>query len=298
MQFHPISYEDLTEITEIAQSSLVYDRITPGIIAEKIFEEPRYRPDHALRLTLGGRIVAFMVGHVGEREGQKTGWIKIFATRPDCRRRGAAKTLLTRLEHLFQHEGAKQIRTLDCAPNYLTAGIDPRYSEAVAFFERRGYRKETEHYDMLCALDQDLSTTRDEEHLRGAGIVVRRLREEDRPSLFELVDRHWPGWRYECEQAMENDPCSVHVALDDDRVVAFSAHEGNNKGTGWFGPMGTLPEYRGRKIGEVLLKRCLADLRSLGHGEAIIPWVGPLYFYLNTVNAHVSRILWVYAKDT
>ena len=221
----------------------------------------------------------------------------MFATQPDLRRRGAAKTLLTRLEESFQRQGATQIRTLDCAPNYLSAGIDPRYTEAVALFERRGYRQEGENFDMLCSLDQDLSTEKEEKQLRGTGLTIKRLTADDQPSLFDLVGQHWPGWRYECERAIENTPCSVHIALDGKKVVAFSVYEGNNRGTGWFGPMGTDPEYRGRKIGEVLLKRCLADIRGLGHREAIIPWVGPLYFYLDTVNARVYRVFWVYVKE-
>ncbi len=297
MELQPISYDDLDEITEIARLALVHDKITKRLVAEKIFEEPRYRPHHALKATVDGRIVSFMTGFVGERDDAKTAWIKILATRPDYRRRGAAKSLLGRLEETFKNEGARQIRTLDCPPNYLSAGIDPRYTEAVAMFERHSYKRQDHHFDMICSLDQDLSTLEDEQGLRAQGLSVERISHKSRDALFDLLARFWPGWRYECEQAMNNDPPSVHVVLDGDRVVAFSAHEGNNKGTGWFGPMGTDPDYRGRKLGEVLLKRCLADLRDDGHREAIIPWVGPLPFYLNTVNAHVYRVFWVYVKE-
>lgn len=297
MQLQPISYEDLEEITEIARRTLVYDKITREVIAEKIFDEPRYRPEHAMKAILHERIAAFMVGHVSVRNGRKVAWIKFFATRPEFRRLGAAKTLLADLEQKFRAEAVEQIRTLDCPPNYLSAGIDPRYTEAVALFTRRGYRREDENFDMICSLDRNFSTQDEEDRLRSMGLTVGRLADEDRPSLFELVRTHWPGWLYECERAIENSPCSVHVALDGKRIVAFSAYEGNNRGTGWFGPMGTDPEYRGKRIGEVLLKRCLADLRGLGHSQAIIPWVGPLYFYLNTVGARVSRVLWVYVRD-
>ncbi len=297
MDCHPISYEDLDEITEIARSTLVYDTITRSLVAEKIFEEPLYRPHHALKLTIDGRITSFMAGHVGERDGRKTGWIKIFATRMDYRRRGAAKTLLSRLEEEFKKEHVREMRTLDCPPNYLSAGLDPRYTEAVALFERRGYRRDDHNFDMVCSLEQDFSTVEEEQRLRDLGLSIERITESRRESLLDLLARLWPGWRYECERAMGNDPPSVHAALDGDRVVAFSAHEGNNKGTGWFGPMGTDPEYRGKKLGEVLLRRCLADLRNEGYKEAIIPWVGPLPFYLNTVDAHVSRVYWVYVKE-
>ncbi|HQO36804.1 MAG TPA: hypothetical protein PLG59_19230, partial [bacterium] len=77
MDLKPISYADLPALTEIARESLIYDRITASIIGEKIFEEPYYRPDHALKVLDNERIVSFMVGHVDE---EKTGWIKVFAT--------------------------------------------------------------------------------------------------------------------------------------------------------------------------------------------------------------------------
>ncbi|MFH1737390.1 MAG: GNAT family N-acetyltransferase [bacterium] len=297
MQLQPISYEDIAEITEIAKESLLYDKISEGVIAEKIFEEPHYRPDQALKVVVNGKIVSFMAGHVGESEGEKLGWIKIFATRPQFRRQGVAKKLLDRIEETFRSEGAAKIRTLDCVPNYLSAGIDPRYTEAVALFQRRGYAKVDDRVDMLCPLDQDLTTTDEEDRLGASGLTVRRITDDDHASLFAMVDKHWPNWRYECESAIRNDPASIHIALDGKKVAAFSVYDGNNKGTGWFGPMGTDPEYRGRKIGEVLLKRCLADIRAQGHTESIIPWVGPIPFYLNTVNAHVYRVFWVYMKD-
>ncbi|HOE12972.1 MAG TPA: GNAT family N-acetyltransferase [bacterium] len=294
MDLKTICYEDLPALTEIARESLIYDRITASIIAEKIFEEPHYRPDHSLKALKDGQIVSFMVGHVDD---EKTGWIKVFATHPQFRRRGYAKALLKELEERFRSDGAKKIRTMDCVPNYLSAGIDPRYTEAVVMFERSGYTRVDDRVDMLCRLDQDLSTEQEEDRLARMGLAVRRITEADQDSLFEMVAKHWPSWRYECENGIKNDPPSVHIALDEDRVVAFSVYEGNNKGIGWFGPMGTDPEYRGCKIGEILLKRCLADIRSLGHTEAIIPWVGPISFYLNTVNAHVYRVFWVFEKN-
>ena len=72
-------------------------------------------------------------------------------------------------------------------------------------------------------------------------------------------------------------------------MIGFAAHDANNVGTGWFGPMGTAPEFRGRRIGEVLLKRCLADTRAQGLTQATIPWVGPTEFYERTVRARITR---------
>jgi mycothiol synthase len=78
--------------------------------------------------------------------------------------------------------------------------------------------------------------------------------------------------------------------------MAFSAHEGNNKGTGWFGPMGTSAELREKGAGSILLKKCLKDMKEMGFVKAIIPWVGPIPFYMHHVNSKVERVFWRYEK--
>jgi mycothiol synthase len=96
--------------------------------------------------------------------------------------------------------------------------------------------------------------------------------------------------------ALGNHPVSVHVAVVDGIVKAFSAHSANNTGTGWFGPMGTHPDLRGKGVGSILLKRCLEDLKHAGHSQAIIPWVGPIAFYSHFCGAVVDRVFWRYEK--
>ena len=79
-------------------------------------------------------------------------------------------------------------------------------------------------------------------------------------------------------------------------MIAFSAYETNNKGTGWFGPMGTTEKARGKGVGGILLKRCINDLKKSGFEKAIIPWVGPIPFYMHYINSPVKRIFWRYEK--
>jgi GNAT superfamily N-acetyltransferase len=91
---------------------------------------------------------------------------------------------------------------------------------------------------------------------------------------------------------MAVDPPAVHLALRDDRIVAFSAHSAQNREWGFFGPMGTTPAARGHGLGAVLLMRCLEDLRKAGYGRAVIPWVGPIAFYAANVPCRVERVYW------
>jgi len=98
-----------------------------------------------------------------------------------------------------------------------------------------------------------------------------------------------PAWREEVGCAYTNDPLSLYLAWADDTVVGFATYHGNNVRTGWFGPMGTAPAYRGRGVGAVLLRRCLRDLKHQGLAHAIIPWAAHIGFYEQHAGARRSR---------
>jgi len=70
----------------------------------------------------------------------------------------------------------------------------------------------------------------------------------------------------------------VHVALKDGEYCAFAAHDGNNRGLGWFGPTGTWPAHRGQGLGEALLVACLVDVAA-EHERCEVAWIGPRPFY-------------------
>lgn len=83
--------------------------------------------------------------------------------------------------------------------------------------------------------------------------------------------------------------------LTDDKIVGFACHSVT---TGhFFGPIGVSPEMRGQGIGQVLLKRCLKDIKEIGEKKAIILAVGPVYFYWKSVGAKIPRLLWEMKKD-
>jgi hypothetical protein len=81
----------------------------------------------------------------------------------------------------------------------------------------------------------------------------------------------------------------VRVALHQGAIVAFAAHDGNNRGLGWFGPGGTVPAHRRFGLGLALLVRSLLDVAAAGHADAIVPWVGPEDFYARAVGAVTDR---------
>ena len=170
----------------------------------------------------------------------------------------------------------------------LIPGIDSRDNVAISFAEACAYTAFAETYNLtvdLGGMPFDVPASDASE----AGIVTRQAEPMDLASVQSFIDVHWPAWQGEVAAAFANAPPTLYLAFDGDTIVGFSAYDANNRGTGWFGPMGVSPEARGTGTGCVLLRRCLADLRAQGLETATIPWVGPVAFYEKCAGARLAR---------
>jgi GNAT superfamily N-acetyltransferase len=88
---------------------------------------------------------------------------------------------------------------------------------------------------------------------------------------------------------------AVHVAVKDGSYCGFAAHDGNNRGLGWFGPTGTWPAHRGQGLGEALLVACLADVGE-HHEHCEVAWIGPRPFYDKVAGIESERQFVVLAR--
>lgn len=289
---------DIAALLSLWNRSVRYDQLTPGLLEEKVFDDPDYNRELALVIEEGQHLAGFIMGVVRETSEGKRGYVKLLAIEPKRQRRGLGSRLLQELEARLGRAGCAAIRLFEANPNYLVPGLDPRYTEAVAFVEKHGYQRFGETANMEVDLAaQDFETAAEEVRLRSEGVEIRRAIMGDYDEIMSFLQRYWPAWIPEVQRELLNYPVSLHLALQQDRVVGFSGFDGNNLNTGWFGPMGTDPSLRGKGIGGVLLRCCLQDLKAQGRRLAIIPWIGPYVFYSHYSGAHISRIFWRYKKD-
>lgn len=288
---------DIPPITHLWNQNVRHDLMTEALLFEKTFADPDFKA--GLTMIAGeDKPVGFMQGlHRVTATGEKIGWIKLFFVVKKFRRQRVATFLLQRIEDLLWGEGVSEIRTMDSNPNYFQPGIDPFYTEAIAFVERNGYKKFADTANLIADLNQDLNTALEVDALAGEGIEIRRAEEKDRQQLAEFLASKFPSWEKEVPAAFRNKPVSLHLAFYHRRLGAFSAYDVNNLNTGWFGPIGTDKVFRGKGVGGILLKRCLQDIKKQGHKHAIIPWVGPIPFYMHYVNARMHRVFWRYKKE-
>ncbi len=273
---------------DLLRRTLIHEPLHEALVREKIWDDPRYEAALAVHTGPAHQPTGLAVGVVRERAGALSGVVKLMCVAPECQGRGLGRALLTHLEQGFAARGLTKLQLGSSPPNYLTPGLDPRYHRALRFFQAAGYERVGETQNLVVALADLPALSPD--------AALRRAETRDRPALEALLARHWPSWIPEVGVAFAQSPPSLHLAFAMGQPIAFAAYNCNNLGTGFFGPMGTDPAHRGRGLGRELLLRCLHDLAAQGQAKAIIPWVGPVEFYRQTVNALPLRSFFMFDK--
>ena len=288
---------DLPALYDLARTAFLHDSFTAELLAEKLFRIPRPGQDeyrvHAAKL--GSAVVGMM--QAVWRPAAAKGWLGLFAVANGRRRRGIATAMLRRVMADWSAAGVREVEVLAVPGNYFTPGLDPRYTEALCFIEHHGFARFKDCVNLQADLNSTFETAVDEARLEKTGITVRRAERSDDGLLDTFFAEHFGAdWRLEAELAMRNNPHTLHLALKEGRIIAFSAHSGQNREWGFFGPMGTAPQARGTGVGRVLLWHCLNDLRNAGHRTSVIPWVGPIGVYSRHGPCRVKRVFWRYRR--
>jgi GNAT superfamily N-acetyltransferase len=272
-----MTIDDVSWVTDFLNKKLYLDNFTYEQVRMRVFEDPAYTP--SLNILEDGKAVI-----LGAKRGE-TAYIKAIACEG-----GYGSIILREWEKHAQIMGAKEVQ-VGGGLWYFFPGLDPRYTQAFCFFQRKGYIRAGEAVDMFLDLedfqhnDQDIP-----------GVIIRRLEERDKEELREFMLANFSiNWLEETMAAYKKDPISCHIAEIDGKIVAFAAYEVTNPG--FFGPTGTREDMRRRGIGSELLRRSLRDLKELGYKRAIIPWVGPICYYWRAVGAQILRVYWTLKKE-
>lgn len=298
MNIDPANPSDLNSLHALAASALTRDSFSIEQIAEKLFRNPcPQRFTYQTWIARDGDQVVGMMQMVHRPEDHR-GWLGLFAVAGEFWRRGVATALWRHVEANFRDAGVTEVEALAIPGNYLLPGLDPGYTEGLCFLESQGFERFRDCANLIGVLDRPFDTRSDEDRLKSGGVTIRRAEVADDALLDAYFSEHFGlDWRMEVALALDNEPPGLHLALAGNRIIAFSAHSTQNREHGFFGPMGTAPEARGKGIGRVLLWRCLNDLRDAGHKTAVIPWVGPISFYFRHAGCRVDRVFWRYRKQ-
>ncbi|TMQ10402.1 MAG: GNAT family N-acetyltransferase [Deltaproteobacteria bacterium] len=293
MRIEPLGRSSLAEAIAVLAAACAYDRAAE-VADEKLFGAGPRGTTQALGAWEGDALIG--VAAVSANR------IRVLAVAPNARGRGVGSALLAACEATARAAGETALRTLDQPGNYLAPGIDERNAAAIAWLERRGWRRHGElNLDVLIDVrgNPRVSAARADElaaAARARGYEVRRAHPDER-ALVDAVSAEFGGaWPFEVERALGAEPSGVHVALQGGAYCAFAAHDGNNRGLGWFGPAGTWPAHRGLGLGEALLVACLVDVAA-HHAQCEVAWIGPRGFYDKVAGIAAERRFVVLRRD-
>ena len=291
-----LTLEDSPSLVQLCTASLPLDPFSEDLLAKRIFRDTRYDPLLTIGIKHQDRLIGAIVGVVFEPEQhRRLGWIKLLAVHPDHQNQGIGSQLLAELEMQFRQQDVSAL-TLTGYPCYFWPGIDIRYAAACRFFETQGFIEQRQLVNMTVDLyDRDFDTTELEQQLSAEGFQIHRIDPETAPDVKTFVTTHWSPWASEPQAAMENDPPSLFFATYQQRIVAYAAYD-LAMFPGTFGSMGTDPDFRNRRLGVCLLRKCLADMKQLGYRRSEIAWVGPVAFYDKNAGAAINRVFRDYRK--
>lgn len=276
MNVAPLAPEQLAEAELVLADACAFDRAT-DVANEKLFGPGPSSTPHAFGAWIGTELVG--VASVAAR------WLRVLAVVPRARGRGVGSTLLAACEATVRAAGHAKLSMLDQPGNYLAPGVDERNTVAIAWAEKRGFARGTELRTNLLldvrgnprVTSERLAQSIAAAHERG--YTIRRAHSDEQAALVAAIATEFGGaWPFEVERALGHLPAGVHVAEREGTYCAFAAHDGNNRGLGWFGPTGTWPAHRGQGLGEALLLACLVDVAA-EHSQCEIAWIGPRAFY-------------------
>ena len=279
-------------MVQFLNRTMPYDRFTIKSLKEQTIGDPDYEPELSL-LVKEKEVEGFILGVCRKN----LAGIKVFSVRDGKNSLDIGSSLLEKLEERFMRKGIFHVKVGHIAPKYFQPGIDARYTTVVSILLRKGYQiveGTGQNMEVDLAVTK-LDTTKEGNKLKREGVIIRRLQEKDRSEYLSFLKNWGDNWFYMGMLAYENKPISCHIAFQNNKIVGFACHSVTTDH--YFGPMATSPKLRGKGIGEVLLKRCLKDIKEMGEKKATILAVGPVYFYWKTVGARIPRLLWEMSKD-
>lgn len=276
------SNETLSRVTPLLVTALPFDRI--DVVAdEKLFGDDGTRAGSVTGAFLDDELVGVIAS--ADR------FIKLLAVHPDHRRKKIGSELLAYLKI----DPALVVRVGDHPGNYLSPGMDVRYEQGIAFFAAHGFIERERVENLRVRYAGNALVTEENAARLGAqaaalGYRVGRPEPAELPGVLAMIEKEFAVvWAKEAAMAARAVRRALFVAFDRaGQPVAFAAADGNNRGLGWFGPAGTLPAHRGKKLGEALLLYCLLAVHGLPEA-GVIAWVGPKPFYERAALAGFDR---------
>lgn len=264
-------------------------KATEKSINDKIFSDPELFLEGSFLLIEDKAVRGMIVTKINKgilKEYTNCAWITtLFVDEALQNNHWGGKLLYASEEALFA-KGVRKILLGGDMSNFFSGIPDPNEYKKV-FFEKKGYcLNEESHYDLM----EDVSLIDFEKlkvSMNNSQIYKTvQFKMEYYSKLKSFFDSSFPGrWKQEMLEyiATANEEASdLLIMLCQDKIIGFCKVFTGIKNTSCFGglgPIGLNEEYRGKGLGNRLLKDSLQILKERGAGDVLIDWTILKDFY-------------------
>lgn len=277
--------EDFDAALELWNETRRYDPITARFFKRKILLDVCFDPEgYLLAETEEGLCgYIYVVRRLRALDNDNTplptdAWINGFGVLPDAPAETAPR-LLEAAEAFAAKHGVTKLSATPYSPFYFTQGFDVKHEGAyIEMFEKAGYTARPESYardiDLLSWIEPDeLRTARRAAEADGFGFGP--LSDELLVPFFDYLNRYQPaGWRIRIRELLyDNDDYGrVRIVTYGGEVIGFCVFGDPDGSPERFGPFGVRTDFRGRKLGQILLADCLLEMKKRGLHNAWMQW--------------------------
>ena len=181
------------------------------------------------------------------------------------------KALICAAEEYARKKGVKKLLVSPYKPYYFTQGFDTeREAEYIKLFSSVGYTRQADSY----ARDINLFAYQIPEEIiaarhraEAAGFYIGPLTEDYLLAFWEYMNKYQlPSWRVRLRQLLRDtdDLCRVRIAAHCGEVIGFNVFGDPDGSPERFGPFGLREDFRGMKLGQILLSDCLYEMKCRG----------------------------------
>lgn len=210
-----------------------------------------------------------------------------------------AEALFAAAEAYAARFGVTKLSATPYSPFYFTQGFDSKYEgRYIEMFEKAGYVARPESY----ARDIDLLSWVVPDELREArraaeadGFGFGPLSNELLIPFFRYLNTYQSaGWRIRIRELLyDNDDYDrVRIVTYGGEVIGFCVFGDPDGSPERFGPFGVRTDFRGRKLGQILLADCLLEMKKRGLHNAWMQWTDKgcaAHFVYEKAGFYISR---------
>ena len=262
-----------------------YDPLTARFFKRKILLDVCFDPEGFLLAETDQALCGFIyvVRRLRALDNDNTplpnvGWVNGYGVLPDAPAETTA-LLMEAAEDFARKHGLVQLSATPYSPFYFTQGFDvDREGSYIEQFLSFGYTVRDETY----ARDIDLLTYTVPEELKTArrqaeadGFAFGPLRNDLLIPFWDYMNRYQkPGWRIRIRELLydTDDLDRVRVTTYGGEVIGFCVFHDPNGSPERFGPFGMREDFRGRKLGQILLADCLFEMKKRGLHNVWMQW--------------------------